>query len=186
MLEALKDYKGEIEVNGEKFDSVERAESLLKTISGPICIKLCSNAKNANTGEFRANMSKIDDATQYIITVKAYMTKEASPEFDFMAKWNDNNPMPLRTMQGIIEKETRGMVYMKLHGFGERTITCMCCGKELKNPISRHYGIGPVCMGKVGIVADIEDVDTIKEELEKIEWKGWVIRSSIIDKVEVK
>lgn len=186
MLEALKDYKGEIEVNGEKFDNVERAESLLKTISGPICIKLCPNVKNANTGESRANMNKIDDATQYRITVKAYMTKEASPEFDFMAKWNDNNPMPLRTMQGTIEKETRGMIYMKLHGFGERTVTCMCCGKELKNPISRHYGIGPICMSKVGIIADIEDVENIKEELAKIEWSGWIIKSAITEQEVVE
>ena len=43
----------------------------------------------------------------------------------------------------------------------------MCCGKELTNPISRHYGIGPVCLSKMGISRDIEDVAGIKEDLAK-------------------
>ena len=74
---------------------------------------------------------------------------------------------------------------MKLHGFGERTVTCMCCGKELKNPVSRFYGIGPICMGKVGIVADIEDISTITEKLEEIEREGWIIKSAITEQIEL-
>ncbi len=113
------------------------------------------------------------------------MTRKASPDFDFMAKWNNDNPMPLRTMQGTIEKETRGMVYMHLHGVGLKEIRCLRCGKELTHPVSRLYGIGPECIKKVGIVADIEDVDSIKEQLENVEWTGWIIKSAITEQEEV-
>lgn len=116
------------------------------------------------------------------ITVKSYMTQQATPEFDFMAKWNNNNPMPLRTMVGTVEKETRGMQYMHLHGMGEPVIRCLRCGKELTNPISRHYGIGPDCMAKIGIVANINDEDNIREQLVNLTWEGWVVKSAITEK----
>ena len=103
-----------------------------------------------------------------------------------MAKFNNDNPMPLRTMQGTIEKETRGMVYMKLHGVGREEIHCMRCGRSLTNPISRHYGIGPECMQKVGFVGiGIEEVDLIKEKLQEVTWEGWIIKSAITDQREV-
>jgi hypothetical protein len=90
-------------------------------------------------------------------------------------------------MQGVAEKETRGMIYMKLHGLAKAkpTITCYCCGKELTNPISRHYGIGPICLSKLGIRYDIEDVENIREELVNITWEGWIIKSAIIRREEV-
>ena len=94
-------------------------------------------------------------------------------------------PMPLRTMTGWVEKETRGMVYMHLHGVGEPVIRCLRCGKTLSNPISRHYGIGPECMSKLGIVADIEDVDTIKKQLVDVTWEGWIIKSAITEEEDV-
>lgn len=119
------------------------------------------------------------------ITVKPYMTKESTPEFDFMEKWNNNRPMPMRTMVGTVEKETKGMVYMHLHGYAQQTITCACCGKELTNPVSRLYGIGPVCLAKIGITRNIEDVENIKEELVKVEWTGWVIKSAITEQEEI-
>jgi hypothetical protein len=77
------------------------------------------------------------------------------------------------------------MVYMNLHGEGRETITCMCCGKELTNPVSRHYGIGPICMSKVGIHCDISNVDEIKEKLVDIKWSGWIVKSAIIEREEV-
>ena len=65
------------------------------------------------------------------IEVKSYMLKKATPDFDFMQKWNNDGPMPLKIMVGTVVKETKGMVYMKLHGdiFEEKTCHCMKCGK---------------------------------------------------------
>lgn len=123
------------------------------------------------------------------ITVKSYMTKQATPEFDFMAKWNDNRPMPLRTMVGTAVKETRGMVYMKLHGdiYAERICTCMKCGRPLTNPVSQYFGIGPEC-GNHGYVNPFNSeaelkaaVSSYRKELQNIEWEGWVIKSAIIE-----
>jgi len=179
MISQLKNWTGSVEVNGQLYNDVSELSKIdFKTFSDNVSIKLLHKQKQSiiesNTKE-----------KEYTITVKQYMTKQATPEFMFMAQWNNNKPMPMRTMTGNVEKETRGMVYMKLHGMGVPTITCMCCGKELTNPISRHYGIGPVCLSKMGISRDIEDVAGIKEDLAKLTWEGWIIRSAIIDKEEV-
>ena len=181
MITMLKTWKGAVEVNGKEYDSIQDAISDFKSDSDTVHIILKSNRQNAEKQRIEA----LEDATEYRITVKKYMTEEASPEFDFRAKWNNNTPMPMRIMQGTVEKETRGMVYMKLHGLAKPTVTCYCCGKELTNPVSRHYGIGPICLGKLGIQRDIEDIENIREELVKIEWEGWIIKSAITDREEV-
>ena len=188
MLTMLKNWKGKIEINGKLYDSVKDATNDFKTFSGDICIKLHPVKENViqskpDTLESKPNVSAHSDKIDEVkITVKPYMTRKATLEFDFMQKFNDNNPMPMRIMQGTIEKETRGMYYMKLHGLAQATIRCTCCGKELTNPVSRHYGIGPICLSKLGIIRDIEDIENIKDDLVNITWTGWVIKSSILKK----
>ena len=171
LQELLKDWKGEILID-------DNAVVDFKTLSTDSHIKLLAKRKNAN----KAKIEAVNDVVEYEIEVKKYMTEKASAGFDFMQKWNNDNPMPMRIMQGTIEKETRGMVYMKLHGLAKPTITCRCCGKELTNPISRHYGIGPICLSKIGIARDINDIENIKEELVNISWEGWIIKSAITEK----
>lgn len=189
MINLLKNWQGEVEINGQQYNNIEDALKFdFKTLSDNMLIKLSSKSKKS-LNESNISENHIENATtktEFCITVKPYMTKKSTPEFTFMSQWNNDNPMPIRTMIGTVEKETRGMVYMNLHGFGKPTINCLCCGKELTNPISRHYGIGPVCLNKMGIVRDIEDVDNIKEDLAKIEWSGWIIRSAILEKEEVR
>lgn len=129
----------------------------------------------------------------YKITVRQYMTKPSTPEFNFMAQWNNNNPMPLRTMVGDIIQETRGMYFMRLHGdITERTTRiCMKCGRELTNPVSQFFGIGPECGGH-GYVNpfDTEEelqkaVEAYKKELNNITWTGWVIKSAITEFIDL-
>lgn len=180
MITMMKNWTGKIEIDGIVYDSIEDAQTVIKSFSDDIHIKLLSNNKRTNTSVVTTS----DDAVEYEIEVKKYMTQKATPEFDFMSKWNNNEPMPMRIMQGTVEKETRGMVYMKLHGLAKPTITCYCCGKELTNPVSRHYGIGPICLGKLGISREIDDIENIREELVNITWEGWVIKSAIINKKE--
>lgn len=185
MINLLKEWDGEIEIDGVHYASIsEVSESTQNTLNPNTTIKLLSKSKRTLTE--RQSIVKTDDTEEQTITVKAYMTKPASPEFDFMSQWNNNVPMPMRTMQGVKLKETRGMVYMKLHGYGKATITCLCCGKELTNPISRHYGIGPVCLSKMGIHRDIEDVSGITEDLAKLTWEGWIIKSAILENYEAE
>ena len=182
MITLLKTWKGKVEINGVEYENIQDATKRFKRNSDKIHIILKSNAQNSSKERIEAVESNSEEIQ---ITVKAYMTKEATPDFDFMAKFNNNIPMPMRVMQGTVEKETRGMYYMHLHGLAKPTITCYCCGKELTNPVSRHYGIGPICLSKLGIIRDIDDVENIREELVNIEWSGWVIKSAITERKEV-
>ena len=127
----------------------------------------------------------------YIIKVRQYMTKESSPDFDFQSKWNGNVPMPFRIMQGRVLKETRGMLMMECIAVPLKTDICMRCGRPLTHPVSRLYGVGPECGGHAHINPfDTEDelyaaLDSVKEKLAQIKWRGWVIKTAIEDCQEV-
>lgn len=182
LAKLLNDWTGELDIDDSHYKSVGDATSVFKTLSADSHIYLRSNSKKRSQSIVEAENS----TTEYRITVKKYMTENASPGFDFMSKWNHDNPMPMRTMVGTIEKETRGMVYMKLHGQAEPVIRCMRCGRFLTNPVSKLYGIGPECMSKLGFVRiDIEDVETIKQKLVDVTWEGWIIKSAITEKEEL-
>lgn len=183
MISMLQSWEGKVEVNGTVYDSIHDITPAMFS-GGNISIKLLPVQSQTHRDDGN-KVTKAEGNTEYRITVKQYMTKPSEPGFDFMEKWNKNIPMPLRTMTGWIEKETRGMVYMHLHGVGEPVIRCMRCGKTLSAPISRHYGIGPECMNKLGIVADIEDVENIKKQLVNVLWEGWIIKSAITEQEEV-
>ena len=121
------------------------------------------------------------------------MTRKSTPEFTFMKDWNNDIPMPLRTMIGTVEKETRGMVYMKLHGdiTSEKTQRCLACGRPITNPVSQYFGMGPECGGHnyVNPFYSKEELQQAVADYRKVlqskTWEGWVIRSSIIEESEV-
>ena len=187
-------WPGAIEIDGTTYPSVEIARNSLsgdaKNISS---IKLCNKQKQAPE---RAPVSVASDgATVYKITVRQYMTKPSNPSFDFMAKWNNDNPMPMRTMVGTVEKETSGMVYMHLHGDITSQVTeyCMKCGKPITNPVSQFFGMGPEC-GQHNYTNPFDSEEDLKsavdayrrEHLQKIVWSGWIIKSAIIEREEIK
>lgn len=197
MMSMLKEWNGQIEIDGVIYEKGAKMPVIAPNAPFKVVLHSASH-KAPQTGEESPKKGaespqKAPETGQggntsparYKITVKAYMTRKSSPDFDFMAKWNNDKPMPLRTMEGYIEKETRGMVYMHLKGLAIPTINCLCCGKELTHPVSRFYGIGPVCLSKIGIAADIDDVESIKEQLVNVEWEGWVIKSAIVEQEEV-
>lgn len=193
MLTMLQNWKGTVEINGTQYANI--AEAILNAKlndSNEINIQLHSKRNNAQKRSESTHISVSDDVQQYRITVRQYMTKPASPDFDFMQKWNNNRPMPFRTMIGTIEKETRGMVYMKLHAdIYARTVSqCMCCGRTLTNRISQYFGVGPECGGHnyVNPFNSEEElkaaVDSYRMKLQKITWEGWIIKSAITEKEE--
>ena len=179
----LKDWKGSIDINNKHYNSVQDAVSVFKTLSDDTCIVLHSANENVN----KSKIEHVESKSEYRITVKKYMTEQSTLDFDFMAKWNNDIPMPLRTMTGTIEKETRGMVYMKLHGQAEPVIRCMRCGRLLTNEVSKMYGIGPECITKIPMLIDfaVTDVDNIKKNLVNVTWEGWIIKSAIVEKEEL-
>lgn len=149
-------------------------------------VKSKEEAKPAATPQPRlltANDMRVNRS--YIIKVRQYMTKQASQDFDFQAKWNNNVPMPFRVMQGRVLKETRGMLYMDCHAVPLKTEVCMRCGRPLSHPVSRLYGVGPECGGHAHINPfETEEelyaaLDSVKQKLSQIKWRGWVIKSAI-------
>lgn len=186
MLSLMKDWEGLYEVDGHSFDSFEALKSNFKPDENGIRIVLRHKVQTSDIEQSNA-------PKQYRIKVKPYMLRKATPEFDFMAKWNNDEPMPLCIMTGWVEKETRGMLYMHLHGemYADRMTVCMKCGKPLTNPVSQYFGIGPEC-GNHGYVNPFDSdeelraaVESYKKQLQSVTWSGWVIRSSIIESEEV-
>lgn len=193
MFSALSNWKGAVEINGVLYDSVEDARKIVSTnkivVDSILLHTEHKNAEKRKITQFESNPE------QYVITVKQYMTKKSSPSFDFMSKWNNDNPMPLRTMIGTVERETNGMVYMKLHGdiIAEQIQCCMKCGKPITNPVSQFFGMGPECGGHnyVNPFETEEELKSVVEDyrknyLQKITWEGWIIKSAIISKEELK
>ena len=182
MLTMLKDYKGKVEINGKVYDSIKDAIKRFKSDDDEISIILHSTRADANKTHSDANKT-------HKITVKQYMTKQASADFDFMKQWNDDVPMPYRTMIGTIEKETRGMVYMKLHAdlTEEKTLRCLKCGRVISNPVSQYFGLGPECGGHkyVNPFYSKEElqqaVSAHRKQLQNTTWEGWIIRSAITE-----
>ncbi len=190
MLSLLKAWKGAVEINCVRYENISKIPEI--KLSGDVYIHLISESQGTSENVSKPSVATSDNKT-YRITVKKYMTEKASPEFDFMAKWNNDNPMPLRTMTGTIIQETRGMVKMSLHGdiWAERICTCMCCGRKLTNPVSQYFGIGPEC-GNHSYVNPFDSDEELKEavaeykkKLQAITWEGWVIRSAITEQIEL-
>lgn len=188
-LEYLKNWKGPVTINGTKYKSIAEASKInFDGFSNNVCIILHSNENTQKLMYPEASESV------FKITVKSYMTKHATPEFDFMAKWNNDNPMPLRTMVGTVEKETRGMVYMNLHGdLTSKVVThCLKCGRPITNPVSQYFGLGPEC-GNHNYVNPFETEEELKSAVEKyrreylqnIKWSGWIIKSAILEQEEI-
>jgi hypothetical protein len=183
MLELLKNYPGNLKVNGKEFENVIQAIQSFSGYRGKLVIEL-----NTNTAIITPSpRQEVEEGTEYVIKVKQYMTKPATASFDFMDKWNNGVPMPMRIMVGKKLKETRGMVKMELRGeiIQEVNPVCMKCGRELTNPVSQYFGIGPECGGHHYVNPFETDAELrqavaeTRKQLQNITWTGWIIKSAI-------
>lgn len=174
-------WKGTIEVNGKSTDSVD-----LSSMKGAVSIHLFPMGYQPKEEE-KSSVTTISDGQEYVFNVRAWMTKESTPEFDFMDKFNKGIPMPLRVMVGTVEKETPKMLYVHLHGdiLQEVTQRCMCCGKPITNNVSKYFGLGPVCGGH-NYVNPFETTEELKmavaeykKKLQDMTWEGWLPKSAI-------
>lgn len=186
MLNILKVWKGQIIIDNVVYESCSDIPQDFN-FDGVSSISLQSNE------ECRAGQAAEAAGIVYRVEVRQYMTKKASPAFDFMAKWNNDIPMPLRIMVGTYDKETPGMYHMNLHGdiLEEKMQVCMKCGKPITNPVSQYFGMGPECSGH-GYINPFnsdeelaEAVSNYKKELQNITWTGWVIKTAITSMEEL-
>lgn len=190
-FDRLKSWSGSVEVSGQKFDSVQDAqEHVLELVDDVDTVTLHRSAQDASRTVLESPGSKC-----FIVSVRKYMTQPAAPGFDFMAKWNNNVPMPLMTMTGTIIRETPGMYMMDLHGdlVADCGDYCMRCGRPITNPVSKYFGMGPEC-GQHNYVNPFNSTEELKKAVENyrrtylqsIKWKGWIIKSAITFMGEVK
>ena len=184
VLDAIKTWNGRVAVDGVEYSSLDEAR---KNVTKAKEVKLLVNFPTQSNNPVQS----VDDTEEWVITVRKYMTMPSSPEFDFADRWNNGVPMPLRTMVGTVEKETRGMVYMKLRGdiTSRLTQTCLKCGRVITNPVSQYFGMGPEC-GQHNYVHPFSSDEELKDAVEKyrrevlnnIRWEGWIIKSAILEK----
>lgn len=184
MLEFLSKYNGTVLCDGKEVDK-SNINDLINNCTKSIILHLTPKNLDIIPG-------KNAEETQYIVSVRAWMTKKSTQAFNFMSTWNNDIPMPLHTMQGIIIKETRGMYRMRLRGIPQNTCECLKCGRLLRNPVSRLYGIGPECMETLGIPREYSN-EVAKDKIQFIErsirnttWEGWIAKSAIIDIKELR
>lgn len=196
MESIIRAIKRPISVNGVEVSNID---SFIESVSNGEKIHIylkASNTQREVNDNLNQNVVLTPDNMRvnrtYLIKVRQYMTKPASPEFDFQARWNNNVPMPFRIMEGRVLKETRGMLMMECHAVPLKTDICMRCGRPLTHPVSRLYGIGPECGSHAHINPfETEEelyaaLDFVRENLANIRWRGWIIKSAIEECKEVK
>ena len=192
IIDELSNWQGEISINDTAFDNIGDAKKS-SILENEVVNSITLHSVNKRATERK--ISRLNDISKcYKITVKHYMTRPSTSTFDFMKRWNDDNPMPLLSMVGYIEKETEGMYYMKLHGdlFSTVSNTCLKCGRPIENPVSKYFGLGPIC-GHHNYINPFDTEEELmmnvehyrREYLNKIEWSGWVIKSAIIEMEEI-
>lgn len=191
MTNVISNWNGTIELNGNQIDK----SFDFSKVSGALKIVLRPNSFRKPIEKTEEPVSnKIKDVTgTYRITVKKYMTQKSTPDFDFMKVWNNDCPMPLVTMVGEKIKETKGMVYMKLHGDITERVTerCLCCGKPITNNVSKFFGMGPVC-GQHNYTNPFATEEELKnavaqyrKKLQNLTFEGWIIKSAIVEEEEL-
>lgn len=185
MLNLFENYSKPIKVNGKIYPDGKVAYAAHLKWTGDVKIELNWEQEQTPVQPVKTPVSSPQtpqtvNNTEYIITVRQYMTKPSTPQFDFHDKWNNGNPMPLRTMVGTKLEETRGMVRMELRGMAMPTGTCIKCGRKLTHPVSLNYGIGPECGGHYHIGPEMP-LEEIAKRMRQITWTGWIVKSAITE-----
>lgn len=190
MYSKLLNWKGSVEVNGTEYQNIQDANAEFKTLENDICILLHSSTQNVSKSVQERPIVSFDTDKTLKIEVKSYMLRKSTPTFDFMAKFNNDNPMPMLIMIGTVEKETPGMVYMKLHAdiVKDTSYRCMKCGRPINNPVSKFFGMGPECGGHNYIHPFDSDeelkeaIEAYRKKLQTITWEGYIPKSAIVEK----
>lgn len=156
-----------------------------------------------NAKVFENDENTFKTADKYFYTKKSvrFLVKKCMRDtlttekaFEDIVGVKNDTPMPLREMTGVILEEMDRVVKVRVHGdvYTDQYVHCMCCGRKLTHPVSRFFGIGPVC-GKHyyqhPFNTDEEiamSLAIIKKEIQDIVWEGYIIKTAIIQETEVE
>jgi len=110
---------------------------LTDLVSNDIRVKYMSYGKNAGGAWVTRNdelVGKIDDCGEFTITNRSCSDKISAEMFDFIEITNHD-------VKGALES------------YGKMASRCGCCGLPLTNKKSIELGIGPICLGKYGLLS---------------------------------
>ena len=182
----LLNYTKQLKVNGQLFPNSAAAYEAFKTYEGEVKIELNIADTVADTNTPASSTAAHPSGDLVVqIKVRQYMTQKATSGFDFMRKYNEDKPMPMRVMYGRIVEETKGMYKMELHCRPTPMSICMKCGRTLEHPVSLLYGLGPECGSHFHInpLQSKEELDAaydqMKASLSEVTWTGWIIKAAI-------
>lgn len=189
----LLNWNKPLKVNGIVFLDSQDAYEYFKDKDVEVTVEL--NYKQAK----KVEVIEQETTNIYRIEVRQYMTRKSTFGFTFMKEFNNDVPMPYRTMYGEVLEENKGLVKMKLHARAEKDSTvCMKCGRQLTHEVSKFYGLGPDCGGHGhqapdSVMKRIADKEEAFKEIDRhlretVTWEGWIIKKAIQSKqlVETK
>lgn len=157
------------------------------------------NIKSVYIEHVERILDRISDDWAYEINEKSGMatfelldfTKDNTVEKKQLIKvrqWltrRDDKPIPMRTMECVVVRETARAIQVKLNGHLKPSTTCNHCGRKLTHPVSLMYGLGPVCGGHFHINPCTTEselkakYDEMAKKMESVTWEGWIPRSQI-------
>lgn len=198
MLELIQNWAGNVTVDGTTYENVTDIPSIesqkpVTFIFSPDMNTTITESKLVEPLDSPKLVEHMEIGKSYQVKVRQYMTKPATIDFDFMDKFNNGIPMPMRVMVGTVIRETAGMYLMELHGdiIHKITPTCMKCGRPIPNKISQYFGMGPEC-GQHGYINPFDSdeelerhVEEYRQELKNITWTGYVIKKAIEEIEEI-
>jgi hypothetical protein len=151
---------------------VDRVEAICEKISNDWAYEIDSKKGLATFELFDFNKDNTVEK-KTIFKVKQWLTRR------------DTNPIPMRTMEGVITRETNKAVHVKLNGLLKPSKQCLHCGRKLTHPVSLLYGLGPVCGGHFHINPCSSEqelqkqYDSMRETMNNVTWEGWIPKSQI-------
>lgn len=132
------------------------------------------------------------DSKNNIATFSLFdFTKDSTKEKKQMIKvrqWltrRNDNPIPMRTMECVIIRETAKAIQVKLNGHLQPSSNCNHCGRALTHPVSLMYGLGPICGGHFHINPCSSESELkaryndMASKMAKVTWEGWIPKSQI-------
>lgn len=150
----------------------DRVEDMLTGISDDYAYEI-NNKKGLATFELFDFTKENTTPVKYLIKVRQWLTKK------------DNNPIPMRTMEGVVLQETQKAYKVRLNGHLRPSSNCNHCGRRITHPVSLLYGLGSTCgqhfhINPLGSEEELKrNYEQMKKKMEKITWEGWIPKSQI-------
>lgn len=151
---------------------IEHVERMLERISNDWAYEIDDKKGLATFSLYDFTKDSTKEKKQ-LIKVRQWLTRR------------NDNPVPMRTMECSIVRETNKAYQVKLTGHLTPSSNCNHCGRTLTHPVSLMYGLGPVCGGHFHINPCNSEselkarYDEMSRQMAKVTWEGWIPKSQV-------